>query len=106
MIGIIDYGMGNIFSISNACKKVGLDTILITDPNELERVDGVILPGVGAFNNAKNILEKTGLKDALIKFRESGRYMLGVCLGMQLLMTKSFEFGEFWGFNFVPGYCQ
>ena len=105
MIGIIDYGMGNIFSIKNACRYVNLQYEIVNKADNLLKYDALILPGVGAYGDAIKKLEIDGFDIALADFKNSGKYILGICLGMQLFVTKSFEFGENKGLNMVKGEC-
>ena len=93
---IIDYGMGNLFSVKNACAHVSLNSRITNDINEIRNASLVILPGVGAFKNAMESLYKLNLVDEILKFSESGKPIIGICLGMQLLLEKSYEFGEQW----------
>lgn len=102
-VGIIDYGVGNIFSVEQACNKVGIQTQIISDPLELTQVEALILPGVGSYQTAMNNLKEKGLIDPLISFANSNKYFVGICLGMQLLLSKSFEFGEHEGLNLIHG---
>jgi len=105
MVGIIDYGMGNIFSIQNACKYVDLKYEISFNSDNLSKYDALILPGVGAYGDAIKKLEYDGFSKALSDFKNSGKYILGICLGMQLFVTKSYEFGENNGLNFINGEC-
>ncbi|BCD60719.1 MULTISPECIES: imidazole glycerol phosphate synthase subunit HisH [unclassified Nitratiruptor] len=102
-IAIIDYNMGNLRSVSNAFEKIGYPAIIEKDPGKLQNYDKIILPGVGAFGDAVEHLEKSGLKEAICDFAQSGRPMLGICLGMQLLFEKSYEFGEHKGLGLIKG---
>ena len=103
MIAIIDYGVGNLFSLSSSLKAVGADTVITGDPDKIKRADKLILPGVGAFGDAMNKLRADGL-DRLIKNEaENGKPLLGICLGMQLLFDKSYEFGEYEGLGLIKG---
>ena len=103
MIAIIDYGVGNLFSLSSSLKAVGADTVITGDPDKIKRADKLILPGVGAFGDAMNKLKADGL-DRLIKNEaENGKPLLGICLGMQLLFDKSYEFGEYEGLGLIKG---
>ncbi|BAF70519.1 imidazole glycerol phosphate synthase subunit HisH [Nitratiruptor sp. SB155-2] len=102
-IAIIDYNMGNLRSVSNAFEKIGYPAIIEKDPDKLKNYDKVILPGVGAFGDAMEHLEGSGLKEAILDFAKSGRNMLGICLGMQLLFNKSYEFGEHEGLGLIEG---
>ena len=100
---IIDYGMGNLFSVKNACAHVGLNSRITNDINEIRNASLVILPGVGAFKNAMESLYKLNLVDEILKFSESGKPIIGICLGMQLLLEKSYEFGEHNGLGLIEG---
>ncbi|MBO6231460.1 MAG: imidazole glycerol phosphate synthase subunit HisH [Ruminiclostridium sp.] len=102
MIAIIDYGAGNLFSVRNALDFIGADCVVTKDPAELERADKIILPGVGAFADAMKKLNETGLI-ATIKEQTAKKPLLGICLGMQMLFDKSFEFGETEGLGLIPG---
>lgn len=100
---IIDYGLCNLLSISNALKYLGMDFKVTDDPKEVGSADAVILPGVGAFEDGMNGLKKKGLMDPIYEFVKTGKPLLGICLGMQMLMTKSYEFGEFEGLGLIGG---
>ena len=102
MIAIVDYGVGNLFSLSSSLKALGLETEITGDAAVLRKADRIILPGVGAFGDARAKLDATGLVPIL---REEAlkKPLLGICLGMQLLFDKSFEYGEHEGLGFVPG---
>ncbi|MDP1725458.1 MAG: imidazole glycerol phosphate synthase subunit HisH [Bacteroidota bacterium] len=100
---IVDYGLGNIFSINQACKHVGLDSTITSDPKHILNADALILPGVGAFGDAMNSLRENNLIEPILDFVKTGKPFLGICLGMQLLFTESEEFGEHKGLNLVPG---
>jgi imidazole glycerol-phosphate synthase subunit HisH len=100
---IIDYGLGNLRSVSNALKFLGAEAVISDDPALLNDAAGVILPGVGAFEDGMFGLRQKNLIRPLLDFAHSGRPFLGICLGMQLLMTKSFEFGEHDGLDLVHG---
>jgi len=103
MIGIIDYNMGNLASVVNAFKKINANAKVIKNPEELKNFDKIILPGVGAFGDAMTHLNESGMKEAILDFAKSGKYMLGICLGMQLLFEKSQEFGEAKGLSLIEG---
>ncbi len=103
MIGIVDYNMGNLASVINAFKKVGADAKLESDPAKLENYDKLILPGVGAFGDAMAHLKHNGMDKAVKVFAASGKPLLGICLGMQLLFESSEEFGEHKGLGLIPG---
>ncbi len=102
MIAIIDYGAGNIFSVKNALDYLGLESHLISDKESVISADAVILPGVGAFPAAMKKLEATGLVET-IKEEASKKPFLGICLGMQLIFEKGYEFGEYDGLGFIKG---
>ena len=103
MIAIIDYGVGNLFSLSHSLTAVGAENAVTGDPERILRADRVILPGVGAFGDAAKKLRETGL-DAIAKnVAARGTPVMGICLGMQLLLEKSFEFGEHAGLGLIPG---
>ncbi|EJR55560.1 imidazole glycerol phosphate synthase subunit hisH [Bacillus cereus VD107] len=103
MIAIIDYGMGNIRSVEQALKYIGAEYIVTDDIEEILRIDGVILPGVGAFPKAMDVLEKKDLVCVLKEVGNSGKPLLGICLGMQLLFEKSEELQNCNGLNLLPG---
>lgn len=100
---IVDYGMGNMFSVLRACATAGLGAVLTSDRKELESADAVILPGVGAFGPAMGNLNKLDLAAPLKDFCASGKPFLGICLGFQLLMTESEEFGQNRGLDIIKG---
>ena len=103
MIAIIDYGVGNLFSLSHSLTAVGAETVVTGDAEVIRRADHVVLPGVGAFGDAAAKLRETKL-DALARdIAARGTPMMGICLGMQLLLEKSFEFGEHAGLGLIPG---
>lgn len=103
MIAIIDYGMGNLFSISSSLKSLGQDVVITGDPAVIKSADKIILPGVGAFGDASDRLFSTGLAGVIIDEAKSGKPLMGICLGMQLLFDKSFEYGEHKGLGLIPG---
>ncbi len=103
MIGIVDYHMGNLASVINAFAKVGADATLESDPSKLSQYDKLILPGVGAFGDAMEHLQENGMDEAVIAFAASGKPLLGICLGMQLLFDSSEEFGQTKGLGLIPG---
>ena len=100
---IIDYGMGNLFSVKLACEKVGLEAVISNKPEDILVAAALILPGVGAFGDAMANLKKLGLIEPIKKCIDSGKPFLGVCLGMQLLMTESEEFGKHKGLDIIKG---
>lgn len=103
MIAIIDYGVGNLFSLSSSLRYLGLETAVTGDAEVLRRADRIILPGVGAFADAIAKLRSTGLVDTICEQAAAGKPLLGICLGMQLLFEKSYEYGEHEGLGLVPG---
>jgi glutamine amidotransferase len=103
MIGIVDYNMGNLASVINAFAKVGVDASLESDPAKLSRYDKLILPGVGAFGDAMEHLKSIGMDEAVKTYATSGKPLLGICLGMQLLFESSEEFGSTEGLGLIPG---
>lgn len=102
MIAIIDYGAGNIFSVKNALDYIGLPNILTDKKSDIENADGIILPGVGAFPSAMNMLNEKDLVTT-IKEQASQKPFLGICLGMQLIFDKGYEFGETDGLSLISG---
>ena len=102
MIAIVDYGVGNLFSLSSSLKALGLETEVTRDAEKLRSADRFILPGVGAFGDAKAKLDDTGLVPVLLEEAERKPF-LGICLGMQLLFDRGFEYGEHAGLGLVPG---
>ncbi len=103
MIAIIDYGMGNLHSVSKAVERLGCEARVTSDPREILAADGAILPGVGAFGDAMANLRETGLVDTVKEYAASGKPFLGICLGMQLLFTESEEHGTHRGLDLLPG---
>lgn len=103
MIAIFDYGMGNLHSVSKALERLGCDVEVTSDPERIMAADGAILPGVGAFGDAMANLRDTGLADTVRNYAASGKPLLGICLGMQLLFTESEEHGLHQGLNLLPG---
>jgi imidazole glycerol-phosphate synthase subunit HisH len=103
MIGIIDYGRGNLASVKNAFEKIGFTAHIIKDPDLVQKCNKIILPGVGAFGDAMVHLHATGMAEAIGLFAQSGKPLMGICLGMQLLFEKSYEFGEHTGLGLLQG---
>jgi imidazole glycerol-phosphate synthase subunit HisH len=103
MIGIIDYGMGNLHSVCSALKRINQPYILSGDPEELQNTDGLLLPGVGSFKDAMSELEKTGLAEFIKNEAKNGKPLMGICLGMQLLFEGSSENGITKGLGLLPG---
>lgn len=102
-IALIDYNMGNLRSVKNAFEKIGSQAHVISNPEELKNFDKIILPGVGAYADAMEHLSANGMKEAILEFAKSGKPLLGICLGMQLLLESSEEFGFTTGLGLVPG---
>ena len=103
MTAIIDYGVGNLFSLLSSFSKIGEEAVVTSDESVLEKADRIVLPGVGAFGDAAEKLKSSGMADALKKQKEKGKPILGICLGMQLLFDKSYEYGVYDGLGFIPG---
>lgn len=103
MIAIIDYGVGNLFSLEASFKKIGAETVVTSDPDIIRAADRVVLPGVGAFGDASKKLRDSGLDAVVREVAESGKALLGICLGMQLLFEESFEFGSHKGLSLLKG---
>ena len=103
MIAIVDYGVGNLFSLHSSLAAIGAESIVTGDAAAISKADAVILPGVGAFEDAAAKLRETGLAAAVRGVAASGKPLLGICLGMQLLFEQSFEFGEHEGLGLLPG---
>ena len=102
-VAIVDYGMGNLFSVRNACEKAGLLADITSSRADVMAADAVILPGVGAFGDAMQVLRGLDLVSALQEVARTGRPLLGICLGLQMLMAESYEFGHHEGLGIVPG---
>ncbi|MBW1740290.1 MAG: imidazole glycerol phosphate synthase subunit HisH [Deltaproteobacteria bacterium] len=102
-VAVVDYGMGNLFSIKHACENVGMQAKVTGDRKDLESSDIVILPGVGAFGDTMDVLNKLDLVEPIKDFAASGRPLIGICLGLQLFMTESYEFGRHKGLNLFEG---
>lgn len=103
MIAIVNYGVGNLFSLASSFRAIGHEVTVTSDPEDLKHSDRIILPGVGAFEDAARKLFASGLAEPLINESHKGKPILGICLGMQLLFTKSYEFGVHDGLNLIPG---
>ena len=103
MIAIVDYGVGNLFSLKSSLTAVGQDALVTGDAGELRRAEKIILPGVGAFGDAAEKLRGLGLDEVLREQALAGKPLLGICLGMQLLLDKSYEYGEHAGLGLIPG---
>lgn len=103
MIAIIDYGVGNLFSLQSSFKAIGEEAILTSDAKVIKECGHIILPGVGAFEDAARKLRETGLGDIVMKEAEKGKPLLGICLGMQLLLESSEEYGLHEGLGLIKG---
>ena len=103
MIAIVDYGVGNLFSLKSSLNAIGFDATVTSDKNIIKSADKIILPGVGAFKDASNKLFQSGLADVIISEAKKGKSLLGICLGMQLLFEKSYEYGETDGLKLLNG---
>ncbi|MBQ6004278.1 MAG: imidazole glycerol phosphate synthase subunit HisH [Clostridia bacterium] len=103
MTAIVDYGVGNLFSLQSSLDAIGEESIITGKREELEKADRIILPGVGAFGDAADKLRETGLDTIVKDFAREGKSILGICLGMQLLFEKSYEFGEHEGLGLLKG---
>lgn len=103
MLAIIDYGVGNLFSLSRSLEYLGVECQVTRSLEELKAADRIILPGVGAFGDARKKLEELSLVTPIQELAASGKPFLGICLGMQLLFDKSEEFGEHEGLGLIPG---
>ena len=103
MIAIVDYGVGNLFSLSSSFAAINAETVVTGDAEVIRKADKIILPGVGAFGDAAEKLHQTGLDKVLIEQAKTGKPIMGICLGMQLLLEKSFEYGEHQGLGLIPG---
>ena len=103
MIAIVDYNMGNLASVQNAFASLGEETVVESDPTKFKDYDKLILPGVGAFGDAMEHLRERNMIEALREYASSGKYMLGICLGMQLLFESSEEFGKHEGLGIIKG---
>ena len=103
MIAIIDYGVGNLFSLVSSFKAIGADTVITGDIETIKKADKLILPGVGAFCDAIKKLRETSLDKVLIEQAQNGKPVMGICLGMQMLFEKSYEYGEHEGLGLIKG---
>lgn len=103
MIAIVDYGVGNLFSLKSSFAAVGVEAVVTADAAVLRAADKLVLPGVGAFGDAAQKLRDSGLADVVKEEAGNGKPLLGICLGMQLLFDKSFEYGEHEGLGLIKG---
>src|SRR3989442_5366524 len=100
---IVDYGMGNLFSVERACERVGLSCAITSSPHDLPAADGVILPGVGGMPDAMRVLVTSGLREGILQAVSEGLPLFGICLGLQLIMTEGTEFEPHEGLGIIPG---
>ena len=103
MIAIIDYGVGNLFSLSRSLEAIGAEAVITRDPDTIKNAERIILPGVGAFGDAMDKLKENGMNELIRQQAFLGKPLMGICLGMQLLFEKSLEFGEHEGLSLIPG---
>ena len=103
MIAIVDYGVGNLFSLSSSLKMIGAECVVTSDENTIRSADKIIVPGVGAFEDARRKLADSGLDKIVIDEARKGKPILGICLGMQMLFEKSYEYGEHEGLGLLRG---
>jgi len=103
MLCIVDYGVGNLFSLKCSLDAIGVEVKVTSDADELRNADRIILPGVGAFEDAAKKLKDSGLQEVVIEEAKNGKPVLGICLGMQLLFDKSYEYGEHDGLGLIKG---
>lgn len=103
MIAIIDYGVGNLFSLKSSLDMIGADSVITNDPDTIKKAEKIILPGVGAFRDARKKLSEDGLDKLVIEEVKNGKPIMGICLGMQMLFEKSYEYGEYEGLGLLKG---
>ena len=103
MIAIIDYGVGNLFSLTCSFRSIGADICVTSDPDVIAKADRIVLPGVGAFEDAARKLRESGLDKVIKAECAAGKPLLGICLGMQMLFEKSYEYGEHEGLGLIKG---
>ena len=103
MVAIIDYGVGNLFSLTSSFAAIGEEAVVTSDPAVIQAADRVLLPGVGAFADAAEKLAACGMDKAVKQALADGKYVMGICLGMQMLFEKSFEYGEHEGLGLLKG---
>ena len=103
MIAVIDYGVGNLFSLCSSLERIGAEAVVTSDPQLIARADKLILPGVGAFADAAKKLRDSGLDQVIKQQVAAGKEIMGICLGMQMLFEKSYEFGEHQGLGLLKG---
>lgn len=102
-ISVVDYGVGNLFSVAHALEECGVNVKFVTKPEDILSAEKLILPGVGAFGDCIGEIRKRGIDEAIVEYAKSGKLLLGICVGMQVMLTKSFEFGEHAGLDLIPG---
>ena len=103
MIAIVDYGVGNLFSLESSFAKIGVKVVVTSEESVIRSADKIILPGVGAFGDAAEKLKNSGLGDVVVSEAKAGKPVMGICLGMQLLFEKSYEYGEHEGLGLLKG---
>ena len=103
MVAIVDYGVGNLFSLKSSFSAIGYDAVVSSDSEMLRKADKLILPGVGAFEDAAKKLQDSGLGEVVCEQASEGKPIMGICLGMQLLFEKSYEYGEHQGLGLISG---
>ena len=103
MHAIIDYGLGNLNSVRKGFERVGMETFITSDINDIRTAKSLILPGVGAFRDASELIKNNNMKDTIIEEVKKGKHLIGICLGMQLLYEKSYENGEYEGLSLIKG---
>ena len=103
MIAVVDYGVGNLFSLGSSLKAIGADSVVTSDPTLIRSADKIILPGVGAFSDAVRKLRESGLDKVIIEEAAKGKHIMGICLGMQMLFEHSYEYGKHDGLGLLSG---
>ena len=103
MIAIIDYGVGNLFSLQSSFAAIGAEAVVTADAEAIQKADRILLPGVGAFGDAAQKLHKSGMAEIVMEQADKGKPIMGICLGMQLLFEKSLEYGEHNGLGLING---
>ena len=103
MLAIVDYGVGNLFSLQSSFAAIGVEAVVSGDAAVLRSADRIVLPGVGAFEDAARKLRESGLAEVVIEQAHAGKPLMGICLGMQLLFDRSYEYGEHAGLGLIPG---
>ena len=103
MIAIVDYGVGNLFSVKSSFAAIGAEAVVTSDPAVIDAADHILLPGVGAYEDAARKLRETGMGDVVRRQAAAGKPIMGICLGMQLLFDVSYEYGEHQGLGLIPG---